>query len=121
MHYRNGCDVDCRSYAQGKLTHITVDAYDRDSVLGDKPRIHVSLNRTLRVKKALAKIKKERAALGMVPASVAEVHEGNPMLEADGDRLNMVPEQTSPWSIFLEMNGIGPKISWCIAPGNTKK
>ena len=59
MHYSHMCDVDCRNYMQDKLTHIAIDAYDRDSVLGDKPKIHVSLNRTLRVKKTL---KKEKAA-----------------------------------------------------------
>ena len=40
---------------------FAIDAYDRESVLGKK--ILVSLIRTMRVKKALAKMKKDKATL----------------------------------------------------------
>ena len=63
MHLSNGCDVICSNYDQEKLNPLAIDAFDRDSVLGDKPKIYVSLIRTMRVKKDLAKIKKEKAAL----------------------------------------------------------
>ena len=79
-------------HVQGELNRIAIDAYDRDSVLGDKPRIHVSLIRTLRVKKTLARIRKEKAASDLILASEAEIQEDNPTLEAHGDNLNVVPD-----------------------------
>ena len=92
MHYSNMCDVDCSSYVQDELTCIAVDAYDRDSVLRDKPKIHVSLNRTLRVKKTLKKEKTANEEKAMVLASVSELREGDSMLGADSDRIDVVPE-----------------------------
>ena len=32
MHYPNTCDVSCSNYAQDKLTHIAVVAFDRNRV-----------------------------------------------------------------------------------------
>ena len=51
MHYPNVCNIDYSNYVQDELTRIAVVAYDRESILGDKPKTHVYLYRTLRVKK----------------------------------------------------------------------
>ena len=84
LHFNKVCNLECSNNGQSNLTRLAVDAFDRESVIGSKPKIWVTLVRTNRVKKDLAKIK--GAAKEKPEVEVTEVNV-SPMEEVDGGAL----------------------------------
>ena len=64
MHFYHDCDVDCSNYAQSELTHLAIDAFDRESVLGAKPKIWVQVTRTPMAKNYWLKLGKKMEQQG---------------------------------------------------------
>ena len=62
IHHNMVSDIECCTYAQDELNWIVVDAYDRNSVFGDKSKskIHVTISKTQRVRQLFKREKQLR-------------------------------------------------------------
>ena len=81
LHFNKSCNLDCSDNGQSNLNRLAVEAFDNEMVHGSKPKVWVTIVRTNRVKKDLARSR-----------GAAKEKTGEEVTEANSSQLDTVDE-----------------------------
>ena len=104
LHFNKSCNLDCSDNGQSNLNRLAVDAFDKEMVHGSKPKVWVTIVRTNRVKKDLARSRgaaKEKPGEEVTDANASQLDtvEGGALVtnpEPSGSGAKTAPKKTKP-------------------------